>query len=150
MDHQLKVIHSLDIYILTSTLHESYLFRIDGRDSITRMDASSTGLLTTQRTLALANIPRRVVQQGGSSYVDSSYVVQITPHGLHLTEYDSTLDTFTASGCGWYLQQQQTSGWDKQEIVAGAINPSQFAAALSGGTVLLFNLSTEGEINLTS
>lgn len=131
-----------------TTLYESYLFRIDGRDSVTRIETSATGFITNQRTLSLANIPRRVMQQGGSSYVDSSLVVQITSQGLNLVEYDAVLDTFTKVGDGWYLRQQEDPEWKTREIVTAAVNPSQFAIALSGGTVLLFNLSPEGQINL--
>ncbi|KIP10587.1 hypothetical protein PHLGIDRAFT_125454 [Phlebiopsis gigantea 11061_1 CR5-6] len=140
-----------DKYVLATTLYESYLLRVDGRDSVHRVEAADTGFVLEQRTLAVGNIPRRTVSPAGaSSYVNSSLVIQITPHGLALLEYDPTLDTFTKVGNGWYLPQQDNPLWRPREIVAAAINPSQFAVALSGGIVVQFNLSPDNQITLVS
>lgn len=139
---------SSDAYVLTTTLYDSSLLRFDDRESVTRIDPSAGGFVTNQRTLAAANVPRRVTQQGSSTYVDSSLIVQITPQGLNLVEYDAALDTFARVGNGWAVHQQENPIWRSKEIVAASINPSQFAVALSGGSLLLFNLSPEGNINL--
>jgi DNA damage-binding protein 1 len=101
-----------------------------------------------QPTLALANVPARKVQGGASSYVDSTLVVQVVPQGINLVEYDAALDSFNNVGNGWFLQQQKNAEWRSKEIVAASVNPSQFAIALNGGTVLLLNLSQDGQINL--
>ncbi|GJE83978.1 DNA damage-binding protein 1 [Phanerochaete sordida] len=139
---------SSDAYVLTTTLFESSLLRFDDRESLTRVDASVAGFVTNVPTIAVANIPLRATQQGTSTYVDSSLVVQVTSHGLNLVEYDPALGSFSKVGNGWSLQQQPNPLWKVKEIVAASINPSQFAVALNGGSVLLFNLSPDRQITL--
>lgn len=135
--------------MLATTLFESFLLRLDGRDFVHRIEAHDTGVVLDQRTLAVGNIPRRTVSPAGaSSYIDSSLVIQITSQGLTLLEYDPTLDTFAKVGDGWYLSQQDNPLWRAREIVAAAINPSQFAVALNGGIVVQFNLSPDNQITL--
>lgn len=144
-----SVTGSNDAYILASTVHNSYLLRFDGRDSIVCVDGSAIGLITTERTLALANVPRRMQQQSGpSKYVDSSLIVQVTPKGVNLVEYDDALNTFTRVGSGWFLQEQDNPAWKSREIVAAHLNSSQFVLALSRGTVVVLNLK-DGQLNRT-
>ncbi|EKM59045.1 uncharacterized protein PHACADRAFT_181065 [Phanerochaete carnosa HHB-10118-sp] len=137
-----------DTYVLATTLYESFVLRFDDGDSVTRIDPSATELVTNRPTIAVANIPRRTTQQNASTYINSSLVVQVTPQGLNLVEYDVALGAFNKVGDGWSLQKQENPLWRAKEIVAASINPSQFAVALNGGTFLLFNLSPDGQLNL--
>lgn len=139
-----------DTHIVLSTLHETHILRIDGRDTLTRLEPGSSALVTNQPTLALSNIARRVQRTGPSgtisAYTDSAYVVQITPKSVNLFEYDSTLQTFNRVGTEWIPEQ----GGSRRppEIVAASVNASQFVVALSGGTVVLLNLGFDGQWNV--
>ena len=139
-----------DTHIVLSTLHESHILRIDGRDTLTRLEPGSSALVTNQPTLALSNIARRVQRTGPtgtvSAYTDSAYVVQITPKSINLFEYDNTLQTFNRVGTEWV--PEQGGGRRPPEIVAASVNASQFVVALSGGTVVLLNLGFDGQWNV--
>ncbi|OSX59780.1 hypothetical protein POSPLADRAFT_1048255 [Postia placenta MAD-698-R-SB12] len=135
-----------DTHLVTSTLTETCVWRIDGVDVITRLDPSHDGLIATSPTLAISNIPRRVANNNGgrvtSSYKDSSLVVQITPEKVHLVKYDAALGLFASSGKDWDAKQQGRS------IVAASINASQFVIGLSGGRLTLLNLGENDEFQV--
>lgn len=145
--------HRNDTHVLLSTLHKSYLLKIDGRNTISHLESKATAFITDSPTLALANIPRRVTRPGlggassVSSYVDSAYVVQVTSRVINLVEYDTPLSTFTRVGGGWNPPQQALSK-QPREIVAASVNSSQFVVALNGGTVVLLNLGFNGQLNV--
>jgi DNA damage-binding protein 1 len=83
-------------------------------------------------TLAFGNVARRVVGANGkSSYSNSRLVVQITPKGALLLEYDITM--------GAYMQRDR---WEPRgtEVVAGSVNPSQMVLALDGGKLVALNI----------
>lgn len=103
-------------------------------------------MITDQSTLALSNVPARVSQHGRPTYVDSSLVVQVTPQGINVVEYDAVLGTFSKIGNGWNVQQQSNPLWRSREIVAASINPTQVAIGLSGGAVILFGLNERTEL----
>ncbi|KAI0084181.1 CPSF A subunit region-domain-containing protein [Irpex rosettiformis] len=139
-----------DTHIILSTLHESHILRIDGRDTLTRLESGSSALATDQPTLALANVARRVQRTGPtgpvSAYADSAYVVQITPKGINLLEFDTILGVFNRVGAGW--TPEQGSSKRPREIVAASVNASQFVVALNGGTIILLNLGFDGMLNV--
>lgn len=141
-----------DTHILLSTLHESHLIRIDGRTTFTRIDPKSTALTTDQPTLSCSNIMKRVQKPGvgggppTASYVDSALVVQATPKGIKLVEYDATLGTFNLVG-EW--KPEQVAGKQPREVIAASLNASQFVVALSGGTLVLLNL-LNGQLNVAA
>lgn len=144
--------HRIRTHVLVSSVHASYLFKIEGRDIVSRIDAEATGLVLDSPTLAASNILRRVMRSGmggapaSSSYADSAHIVQVTPKGVNLVEYDSLLKTITRVGTGW--TPGQGSSKRSREIVAASLNASQFVVALSGGTIALLNLGMNGQLNL--
>lgn len=133
---------------MVSTLRESLVFSFASKETISFLDPSFAGFATNVPTLALGNIPRRQLGTGGkSTYVDSSLVVQITSEGAHLLEYDSALGTFSKTSGGWYPQQAGT-GFAGREVVAAALNASQFVVGLSGGRLALLNLGQDDTLQL--
>ncbi|KAI0695725.1 CPSF A subunit region-domain-containing protein [Cytidiella melzeri] len=140
----------IDTHILLSTLHESHVLSIDGRDTLMRIDPESTALITDQPTFALANIPRRVqrVSSTGSisAYSDSAYIVQVTPNCVNLVEYDATVRAYNRVGERWTPDQGSTR--HGCEIVAASLNASQFIVALRGGTLVYLNLGFNGQLSV--
>ncbi|KAI0337556.1 hypothetical protein BDW22DRAFT_1363933 [Trametopsis cervina] len=139
----------IDTHILVSTLHGSHLLRIDGRDTFTHIDKASAGFDVDQPTLALANIPRRVQKADPagalvSSYVNSAYIIQVTPKGVNLLEYDTILRIFNRIGTGWVPDRGASRRGP--EIVAADLNASQFVVALSGGSVVVLNFGFNGQL----
>lgn len=102
-----------------------------------------SGLTSNQPTLALANVMRRVPgMAGASAYVDSSFVVQVTPVGVSVLEMDSELGTTSLIGS---LALEETPLKNKR-VVAASINASQVVVALEGGTIIYFNLDEHGHL----
>ncbi|THG98601.1 hypothetical protein EW026_g3605 [Hermanssonia centrifuga] len=135
---------STDSHILVSTLQGTLLFRIDGRETFTHLDASLAGFLTDTPTLASANIAKRVTVNNKSTYIDSHFVVQVTSTCVTLIEYDSALQVFDRTRETW-VPEQHNPLWKSKEIVAASLNSSQFLVALSGGTIVLLNLNETGK-----
>ncbi|KAI8986077.1 CPSF A subunit region-domain-containing protein [Trametes punicea] len=139
-------------HLVLSTLHETLVFSFAGKDTITNVDPSAAGFVTRVPTYALGNIPRRQTMTSGgrtiSSYVDSSLVVQSTPEGVHLVEYDAALHTFSAVGQGWDPKKSSETGLVGKEVVAAAMSPSQFVVGLSGGRLALLNLGANDALQL--
>ncbi|KAI0372253.1 hypothetical protein BV20DRAFT_991870 [Pilatotrama ljubarskyi] len=134
-------IHS---HLVVSTLRETLLFSLAGKDTITHVQPSIAGFAAHLPTYALGNVPRRQTTTSGgrtvSSYVDSPLVVQITPEGVRLVEYDAALQTFSPVGEGWYPKMLGDSSFAGKEVVAAAMSPSQFVVGLTGGRLVLLNL----------
>jgi DNA damage-binding protein 1 len=133
---------------LLSTVQESHLFRFEGSNRLKHISSSSTGLITTEPTLALGNIPKRLQKKvapghnATSVYIDSSLVVQVTKQGIRLVEYDMALGEYTKVGDGWTPGMVQGGyGWDGREVVAAGVNASQFVLALNGARLVLLNLN---------
>ncbi|OBZ68977.1 DNA damage-binding protein 1 [Grifola frondosa] len=139
---------SVDTHLVTSTLYETYVFSFDAADTMTRLEPSTAGFTTRLPTLALTNIPRRQTVTNGarttSSYVDSSLVVQVTPEGVKLLEYDPALRLF--SSVDEWSPEKHNPLWAGREIVAAGVNPSQFVLGLSGGRLVLLNLDVNGQL----
>ncbi|OSD07132.1 hypothetical protein PYCCODRAFT_1449240 [Trametes coccinea BRFM310] len=139
-------------HLVVSTLRETLVFSLTGKDTITHLEPSVAGLATSVPTYALGNIPRRqTIITGGrstSSYVDSPLVVQITSEGVQLLEYDATLSNFSAVGQGWFPKKLGDTGLAGKEIVGAAMSPSQFVVGLSGGRLVLLNLGTNDALQL--
>ncbi|KAH9841501.1 mono-functional DNA-alkylating methyl methanesulfonate N-term-domain-containing protein [Rhodofomes roseus] len=133
---------TVDSHIIASTLEETYVFRFDSAESITRLDPSTDGLLASVPTLAIKNIPRRTTAGGKSAYVDSSLVVQVTPQKLRLVEYDKALGLFSLVSEGWDAQKEGRS------IVAADLNASQVVLGLGRGRLALYNLSDSRQFQL--
>lgn len=115
------------------------MFCFSGTEVVTRLDPSVDGFIASLPTLALANIPRRVVTSSGgrsiSSYVDSSLIAQVTSEKVRLVEYDAALGLFSPMGDDW--DPNKLMG---RSIVAASVNASQFVLGLSGGRLALLNL----------
>ena len=107
----------------------------------------------TSPTLAAGNISRRVVSSTGgkatSSYIDSSLVVQVTPKGIRVVEFDEALSIFHIVGDGWSLDVDDLDhSWTGKEVVAASVNASQFVLALSDGRLALFNMAEDRSVKL--
>ncbi|TCD64528.1 hypothetical protein EIP91_003995 [Steccherinum ochraceum] len=138
-------------HLLISTSYESHVFRLDGQDAFTRLDAATCPFVTYSPTLALSNIPRRVTTNVGgkstSSYVDSSLVVQVTSKGIRILEFDEALGTFHVAGDGWSVDNLDPT-WQGREVVAASVNASQFVLAFSGGRLALFNMADDRTVRM--
>ncbi|KAJ3557088.1 hypothetical protein NM688_g1656 [Phlebia brevispora] len=139
-------------HVLVSTLRESLLFKLDGRNTATQPDPESASFVLSEPTLALANVRKRAVINGKSTYADSPYIVQVTAHAVTLVEYDPALHTFHRTGNAW-TPEQHNSTWKGREIVAASLNPSQIVIGLSGnvgftgGAVAVLNLDDKGNLS---
>lgn len=129
---------------MLSTPHETLVFRFeeDG-ESVNHLDTPAAGFATELPSLAVSNIMKRTVSNGVSSYDDSPFVVQVTPIGIRLLEYDHALRTFTSVGAGWSVDQESDHSWKNREIVAASINGSQILLGLRGGRLALVNLKEQ-------
>lgn len=133
---------------MVSTPRETYLFRVDeDEERLWYMDPITvSGLVTSQPTLALANVMQRVPGMSGTSaYGDSSFVVQVTPVGVSVLEMDPELGTTSFIGS---LILEETSTWKNKRVVAASINPSQVVIALEGGVIASFSLDEHGHLQL--
>lgn len=82
----------------------------------------------------------------------SPLIVQITSGGIQLIEYEPTLLAFTKVGTGWHPKTLD-GDYAEREIVAAAMNPSQFVVGLSGsrgggGRLALLNLGLKDTLQL--
>ncbi|TFK91964.1 hypothetical protein K466DRAFT_514387 [Polyporus arcularius HHB13444] len=135
-------------HLVVSTLRETMVFSFADKETISLLDPAFAGFATEVPTLALGNVPRRQVSAGGkSSYIDSPLVVQITSEGAHLLEYDSALGTFSRTDGGWY-PAQAGAAFEGKEVVAAAMNASQFVVGLDKGRLVLLNLGKNGALEL--
>lgn len=131
---------------MVSTPRESLLFRFNSPATVTRLNPEVAGLTLDKPTIALANIRKRLLKGGKSTYSDSSCIVQVTAGAVTLVEYDSQLEMFHRVGPSWTPGSQE-SAWMGRRIVAASINPSQIVVALSGGAVVLLNLNDDGHLS---
>jgi DNA damage-binding protein 1 len=92
-------------------------------------------------TLAVSNIARRIVKGKQSTYVNSSLVVQVTPRGAFLLEFNIATREFTQLA-GWELLEEGVKSNAKPlEIVAASVNPSQVVLALTGGRLITLTVT---------
>jgi DNA damage-binding protein 1 len=93
------------------------------------------GLTTNQPTLAFGNVARRVIgADGRANYTNSQLVVQVTPKGALLLEYDMALSAYV-----------QHAGWDLKgmEVVAADVNASQVLVALNNGMLVALSIAED-------
>lgn len=143
-----KGVFSSDTYIVVSTPRETHLFRVDeGEERLWYMDPITIGgLITSQPTLALTNVMRRIPgMSGASAYGDSPFVVQVTPVGISVLEIDKELGTTTSIGS---LVLHETDLWKEKKVVAASINPTQVVIALDGGVIASFALNEQGHLQV--
>ncbi|PCH40170.1 hypothetical protein WOLCODRAFT_67201 [Wolfiporia cocos MD-104 SS10] len=133
---------TIDTHLVASTLRETYVFRLDSANAVTRLDSSANGLHSGLPTLAVKNVTRRVQINGVSTYVDSTLVVQVTPEKVNVVEYEPALGLFTRVGEGWLAQQEGGN----RSIAAVDVNASQIVLGLSGGRLVLLNLTERGQV----
>ncbi|KZT73848.1 hypothetical protein DAEQUDRAFT_357103 [Daedalea quercina L-15889] len=133
---------TIDSHVVASTLEDTYVFRIDSAEAITRLDPAMDGLLASAPTLAVKNVPRRTTANGRSVYVDSSLVVQVTPEKVRLVEYNAALGLFSLVSEGWDARKEGRS------VVAADINASQIVLGLGRGRLALFNLSESRQFQM--
>ena len=135
---------SIDSRILVSTLQSTHLLEINDAGSNTPLsyvqEASMTGLIFHSRTVSFRNVARRIADGNGKSqYVNSSLVVQVTPNGAFLLEYDVAMRTYV-----------QHARWEQRgtEVVAASINPSQVVLALNVGKLVVLNITQDNAFNV--
>jgi DNA damage-binding protein 1 len=132
---------SLDTHILVSTLQDTHLFQIDSGSTISRVESAAKGFISNLPTLAVSNIARRIVKGKQSTYVNSSLVVQVTPRGAFLLEFNIATREFTQLA-GWELLEEGVKSNAKPlEIVAASVNPSQVVLALTGGRLITLTVT---------
>lgn len=138
-------------HLLVSTAYESYVLRLDGQDSFSKLEAADNSFVTTTPTLALSNMSRRKITTSGgkttSSYVDSTLVVQVTSNGIRVLAYEEGTGIFHVVGGGWSPDSLDHS-WQGREVIAASVNPSQIVLAFSRGRLALFNLTDDKNVNL--
>lgn len=68
-------------------------------------------------------------------------MVQVTPRGAFLLEYDVVMGTYV-----------QHSRWEERgrEVVAASVNPSQVVLALNGGRLVALNITQENVFNVVA
>lgn len=105
-------------------------------------------------TLALSNFRKRVLIGKTSTYQNSSYVVQVTPKGVYLLDYDLPLGEYAQVGKPWtpdnFLEGDGgVRSRETLEIVAASINASQITVALNGGRLAIVVLNERDELSLS-
>ncbi|KAJ7688236.1 mono-functional DNA-alkylating methyl methanesulfonate N-term-domain-containing protein [Mycena olivaceomarginata] len=131
-----------DSHILVSTLQESHVFELTSNDTleVTESDAG----FAPGRTLAARNVQRGIVHEATkrgnviitpetTEYQDTALVVQVTPNGAFLLEYEMGLAAFTR-----VHHYDATARGDRRglQVVAASINATQTVLALNDGTLL--------------
>lgn len=66
--------------------------------------------------------------------------MQITKSSLTLVEYDVDKGQYLKIGKGWEVRESERDG---REIVAAAVNASQFIVALNGARLILLKLKQD-------
>jgi DNA damage-binding protein 1 len=141
-----------DSHILVSTLNGTQLFRFDNRNTVSHIESAANGFVTHLPTLAASNVAKRIPKKAGqqsSTYGNSSFVVQVTPKGTCLLEFDIGLDEYTRAGELW-SPEKQGHGWQGRDIVAASVNASQFVLALSHGRVVVLNLAGDDKFQIST
>jgi DNA damage-binding protein 1 len=141
-----------DSHMLVSTLNDTKLFRFESRSTISHIEPAANGFMTHLPTLAASNVSKRLpkkASQQSSTYANSSFVVQVTPKGTCLLEFDIGLDEYTRAGELW-TPEQQGHGWQGRDIVAASVNASQFVLALSYGRVVVLNLTGDDKFQIST
>lgn len=131
-------------HIAVSTHSESLLYRLDdGGTSTCLTQLSHTGSFRTdERTLAFANVAKRTVIGGKTSYTDSNYVVHVVPSGVYLLEYNAVEDAYNE--IERYLPanvEHENVQMKPTEITAASINASQIAVAFDRGFIVVLAFS---------
>ena len=125
---------SCDSFIMTSTPESTHIYELPSSTLTSKLirltEEDFPGFKFDERTLVVANVFRRFVEQGQSKshYEGSSYVVQVT-----------TTDVLVVN----MSTRDRESHWrppDDGIIVLGDITPSQICVALAGGKVFLLKL----------
>ncbi|KAF9496184.1 hypothetical protein BDN71DRAFT_1415949 [Pleurotus eryngii] len=111
-------------HLVTSTSTSTSLFEYVDK-TLKFVQQTGQGLVTNERTLTVANMAGRQLNQAGNTYGNSPMIIQVTKHGVHLLHYVSAFNH-------WDLKDKASFG---AEIVATDINPSQVIVALKGGNV---------------
>ena len=143
----LTVYHRTDDFIIASISQNTLLFHLQDNNTICRLDPSPTGFITGEPTIAVSNLRKRIPPKPGQSsskYMDSSFVVQVTPSAVTVLEYDISLDVHTRIAQPW--KPDAEPGGKPRSILAADVNPSQIVVALSGRTLALLNLDEEGNV----
>jgi len=137
--------HSYDSYILVSTRSEGHLFKLKNgsKAQLRRIETGAlNALVTSQPTLAFSNVYRR---QNGT-YVNSSLAVQVVPTGVHLLEWDSSVNGYKEQSKWDPRSLAQGNNDQRREIVAASVNASQIALALSGGNVVFLRIKNDAPL----
>ncbi len=135
-----------DTHILATNAQETVLFSVDRPDklSVVPPETMHFGILPT---LAASNIARRFKNAAGRmTYEDSSFIVQVIEDKVLLLEYDSVLQTHSVM-TSW-SPEEQGGEWAGRQIVAAALNPSQFVLGLSRKRLVVLNLSEDNRFQI--
>lgn len=127
------------------------MFRISS-DSVVHLDLDAAiGLAHKTKTIAMSNISKRVPKSAGkpvTTYVDSSFVVQVTSQDVRLLHLNPSSDVPVLNRDPW--SPNQVSGWADREIFSASINASQVVLALSGGILVVLNVDESDQLRMHS
>ncbi len=141
-----------DSFLLLSFYDSTRLIKIndDGENlSFFPLDNTTTrGLVTSEPTIAFANVAQRVRGQDGKArYMNSSLVVQVTSGGVGLLELDEGLQVY--SQIDYWDVKAMVKGDPPLEVVAASVNSSQVALAISGGKLVLLSIAEDRTLRPT-
>jgi DNA damage-binding protein 1 len=129
------------------------LFRLED-DAINHEDNSSNGFVTNQPTIAVANCCQRSTQSRDQSISmhSNSNIVQVTPAGVTVLEFDSISGSYLKIGQQWAPESMaaRDSRWKNREIVAASLNPSQIFLGMRGSRAALFELNNRDQVQLVA
>jgi len=121
---------------------------------VSRIVPASTSIVLSLPTLALSNILRRRKNGTGRIIYDgtSGLVVQVTQESLVVLEYNLSTLEYIQTGESW-MPERLLGTPDlyvnaQTKIVAASINSSQSLLALTGGVIVLLNLSENDKLNV--
>lgn len=135
---------SNDTHILISTMESSHLLQIQNGSAVKFKHTNSGGLsalITDQPTLSFSNVYRR---QNG--YVNSTLIVQVVPTGVHLLEWDPSIEVYMERAK--WCPTNDVRAEKRPEILAATANRSQIALTLGGGGVILLRIAEKDAIEI--
>jgi DNA damage-binding protein 1 len=142
------------MHIVLSTLTQTHLFRLDTASRISRVETVGRGIATQLPTIALSNVPKKLSKLPTRSahqptYANSSYIVQITPKGVSLLEFEMGLEEY-ALVVDW-SPEKMGEGWDGMEVICGDVDEKSgmIVVALTSARLVLLELGAEDPPDLS-
>lgn len=128
-------------HIIASTYKSTILYRIKGagKDTSFSQVSEAQDLILKEPTLAFGNVARRVKENGRSKYLDSAMVIQVVPSGIHLFEFNESLNGYVEKAS--FLPSSAHSNRTPTRIITASVNASQVAVAFDAGVTAVLNLT---------